>query len=45
MVGNTRFFEIEEHADFCADSSVEHPDPLPVDNVATPTLKNQGIIL
>ena len=34
--------EIEEHADVCADNSVEHPDPLPVDkmaSVATPTFK------
>ena len=36
--------EIEEHADVCADSSVEHPDPLPVDkmaSVATPTFKGK----
>jgi hypothetical protein len=34
--------EIEEHADLCADYSVEQPDPLPVDKAATPTLKDQG---
>ena len=37
--------EIEEHADLCADYSVEQPDPLPVDKAATPTLKDQGKIL
>lgn len=27
--------EIEEHADVCADSSVKHPDPLPVGKMAS----------